>query len=152
MSDTANQARGPFVGRYLPYLLAQAAERTTLPLHRILKQKGIRESEWRVLATLFDAEAGMGVSELARHVLVPQSTLSRRLDRMEGRGLVERNARAGDRRSTAVTLSARGRETARALMALALERERIDAAGLGTADLETLKGLLARLLSGSETT
>jgi hypothetical protein len=37
-------------------------------------------------------------------------------------------------------------------MALALERERIDAAGLGRADLETLKGLLARLLSGSETT
>jgi DNA-binding MarR family transcriptional regulator len=65
---------------------------------------------------------------------------------------VERNARAGDRRSTAVTLSARGRETARALMALALERERIDTACLGKADLDTLKGLLARLLTRSETT
>ena len=75
-------ASRPFVRQYLPYLLAQAAERTTLPLHRVLKQQGIRESEWRVLATLFDAGDGMGVSELARHVLVPQSTLSRRLDRM----------------------------------------------------------------------
>lgn len=149
MSDRADQRRGPFVGHYLPYLLAQAAEHTTLPFHRMLKQKGVRESEWRVLATLFDTEAGMGVSELARHVLVPQSTLSRRLDRMEERGLVQREARAADRRSVAVTLSSRGRKTAQGLMALALERERIDAAGLDDADLATLKALLARLLNGT---
>lgn len=144
-------ASRPFVRQYLPYLLAQAAERTTLPLHRLLKQQGIRESEWRVLATLFDAKGGMGVSELARHELVPQSTLSRRLDRMAERGLVERVAREGDRRSVAVILSGTGRKMAGRLMAVALERERLDTAGLGPRDLQTLKRLLGRLLDAGET-
>lgn len=148
MANRSSRPR-PFVRRYLPYLLAQAAERTSLPLHRDLKERGIRESEWRVLATLFDAEAGMGVSELARHVLVPQSTLSRRLDRMEEAGLVQRRARPGDRRGVSLTLTGMGRATAMSLMALALERERSDTAALDAGEVEALKTLLGRLLEDS---
>lgn len=149
MSQSGRGGTNPFVARYLPYLLAQAAERLTLPLHGILKARGFRESEWRVLATLFDADAGMGVSELADHVLVPQSTLSRRLDRMVEKGLVDRRARDGDRRSVTVTLTDKGRSTARNLMILALAQEEEDTVGLDAKEVETLKRLLGRL-AGTE--
>ncbi len=137
-----------FVKSYLPYLLAQAAERTSLPFHKILKNMGIKESEWRVLGTLYDAADGMGVTQLSRHVLVPQPTLSRRLDHMENRGLVTRVTGNTDRRKVALTLTSEGRETAEKLIAAALAREDVDTAGLNSEELQELKRLLVNLVAG----
>ncbi len=135
-----------FVETYLPYLLAQAAQRTSLPFHKILKSMGIKESEWRVLGTLYDAANGMGVTQLSRHVLVPQPTLSRRLDHMESRGLVTRLAGAHDRRKVALTLTAKGRETAKTLIDAALAHEKVDTANLNGYELQELKRLLTGLV------
>lgn len=135
-----------FVENYLPYLLAQAAEKTSLPFHRTLKQQAIKESEWRVLSTLYDAEQGMSISRLAGHVLVPQSTLSRRLDGMEMRNLVSRTADSADRRNVRLVLTRHGRDLARALIAAARDREDLDTSGLSADEIETLKSILQKLV------
>lgn len=64
-----------------------------------------------VLAELRDEpEARLRQVEIAERVLISDSGLSRLLDRMEAKGLVERVQCPGDRRSLHVALTADGRE------------------------------------------
>lgn len=138
----------PFFRSYMPYLLAQAAHHLSMPFHRELKARGIREMEWRVLATLYGS-GGKSVNEIAEEVLVPQSTLSRRLARMEQAGLVARRGDDSDRRVAIITLSDAGLQYATDLIAQASLAEKRDTAALSERERQTLRALLARLVAHS---
>jgi len=63
-----------------------------------------------VLAQLYDAgDDGLRMQELQERSLFTRSGLTRLVDRMEGAGLVRREAVAGDRRGVRVVLTAEGR-------------------------------------------
>jgi DNA-binding MarR family transcriptional regulator len=59
-------------------------------------------------------------TDLSRHLGVSPSTLTRNLDRLEDRGLVERSVDANDRRATRISLTATGRKAAAAAEATEL--------------------------------
>ncbi len=134
--------RARFVDNYLPYLLMQAAYRMGAGFHRILKDAGVRESEWRVLASLSHSD-GMRMSELERHVLIEQSTLSRTIGRMEQKSLVLRKADPTDGRAQLLALSPEGQTVSDALIAAARAQEDADLAHLA----EDQRILLANTLS-----
>lgn len=78
-----------------------------------------------VLAQLYDAgDDGLRMQELQERSLFTRSGLTRLVDRMEGAGLVRREAVAGDRRGVRVVLTADGRN--RYAAALLRHREVIE--------------------------
>ncbi|NGY64479.1 MarR family transcriptional regulator [Lentzea sp. NEAU-D13] len=69
--------------------------------------------EYDVLYTLSKCDSPLRMSELNRHVLLSQPALSRMVDRLVDRGLVERCQDPGDRRGVRLSLTPAGREIQR---------------------------------------
>ncbi|MEU7482014.1 MarR family transcriptional regulator [Lentzea sp. NPDC042327] len=71
--------------------------------------------EYDVLYTLSKCDGPLRMSELNRHVLLSQPALSRMVDRLVDRGLVDRCPDPGDRRGVRLSLTPAGRETQQAI-------------------------------------
>lgn len=103
--------------------------------------------EYDVLYALSKAHGPVRLTDLHRRVLLSQPALSRLVDRLVARGLVERCDDPGDRRAVRITLTARGRERQRevglahARDVTAAMTERVD-----DADLEELMRICRTLL------
>jgi DNA-binding MarR family transcriptional regulator len=104
--------------------------------------------EYDVLYTLSKCSKPVRLSELNRHVLLSQPALSRMVDRLVERGLVERKADPADARGLHLSLTAAGRATQRDLgrrhgrtVAQVLSAE------LSPAELRQLEALCLRLAS-----
>ena len=89
---------------------------------RLIRQFGAEDvwqdlsmREYDVLYTLAKCPGPVRIGELHRHVLLSQPALSRLVDRLVERGLVERCADPADRRGVRLSLTAAGRERQRAV-------------------------------------
>ncbi|MFI2435453.1 MarR family winged helix-turn-helix transcriptional regulator [Streptomyces sp. NPDC018693] len=86
--------------------------RTQCELDRALHQHGLCGSDFEVLDVLAEGGgdcAGYRVQEIAEHIHLSQSALSRLVARLEKDGLVERRMCAEDRRGVRVALTGKGR-------------------------------------------
>jgi DNA-binding MarR family transcriptional regulator len=108
--------------------------------------------EYGVLYALSTAGNGLRMSDLCDDVLLTQAGISRLVDRLEKRGLVERGDDPDDARARRIRLTARGVEEQRRLghaharhVATAMTR------ALAPAQLETLTALSRALLTASRT-
>ena len=137
------QAR--FVDGYLLYLLAAASERASAQFHALVKRKGLKVAEWRVLACLFDND-GLMITELAGFALMEQSRMTRIIDRMDERGLVRRAADKADKRRVRVHLTDLGRERAAELVQLARQHEESLLSALAETDAARIKPVLQEML------
>lgn len=72
--------------------------------------EGLSMREYDVLYTLSKCPAPQRIGELSRHVLLSQPALSRLVDRLVGRGLVERCPDPADGRGIRLSLTAAGRD------------------------------------------
>jgi DNA-binding MarR family transcriptional regulator len=70
----------------------------------------ISMKEYDVLYTLSKCPAPISLTELNRHVLLSQPAMSRMVDRLAGRGLIDRCADPADRRGVRLSLTPAGRE------------------------------------------
>lgn len=92
--------------------LHRLADRLREELHAVYREHGLGEGDFDVLASLrrtgepFELPAG----ELARHTMVTTGAMTKRIDRLEGAGLVTRRPDASDGRGRRIALTARGRE------------------------------------------
>ncbi|MBM6401043.1 MarR family winged helix-turn-helix transcriptional regulator [Phycicoccus sonneratiae] len=119
----------------------------TPELTAVYAEFGLGEGEFDVLATLrrHGEPFTLTPGELSERTMVTSGAVSKRLDRLEARGLVARHASAADGRSRPVTLTAAGRELIdRAMTAHAANEARL-LAGLPGRDRDTLARLLGRL-------
>lgn len=108
--------------------------------------------EFDVLAALRRAGTPheLSPSALAAATLVTSGTMTTRLDRLSGRGLVERRPDPADRRGVIVRLTDGGAEKVDAALADLLARERGLLEVLGAGEGEQLASLLRRLLAAFE--
>lgn len=84
--------------------------------------------------------------QLIRETLVTSGTMTNRVDRLVGRGLVERHPSTTDRRGVLVGLTDEGLRVVDAAMSDLIDRERELLTGLGATDQEQVAAQLRRLL------
>lgn len=111
--------------------------------------------EYDVLYTLAKASRPLRIAELNRSVLLSQPALSRLVDRLVGRGLVERTADPADGRGVRLELTATGCERQRRIggrHAIGVARAVGALSDAELEQLETLCGKLAAGVSEDETT
>jgi DNA-binding MarR family transcriptional regulator len=79
---------------------------------RAVQEEGLTTQQWAVMGALSrpGAKGGMGVTELARYLLVSRQNLSGVLKRMEAAGYIQIRAAVQDRRSRIVKITSHGRD------------------------------------------
>ena len=104
--------------------------------------------EYLVLAALRRAGPPyqMNPTSLFNSVILSSGAMTKRLDRLEEMGLVERQPDPNDRRGRLVVLTERGRELVDAAVADHLENEQALLGALDAGEREKLAGLLRKLL------
>jgi DNA-binding MarR family transcriptional regulator len=108
--------------------------------------------EYDVLYTLSKCPDPIRLSELNRHVLLSQPALSRLVERLAERGLVERHADPADGRGVRLSLTAAGRTTQRAIgRRHARSVTQAMTAGLTRAEMAQLEMICRKLACASDT-
>jgi DNA-binding MarR family transcriptional regulator len=102
--------------------------------------------EYDVLYTLSKCREPVRISDLHRHVLLSQPALSRLLDRLAGRGLIERRPDPLDGRGVRLSLTGAGRERQREIgRRHARSVARAMTAGLSPAEIRQLETICLKL-------
>jgi DNA-binding MarR family transcriptional regulator len=102
--------------------------------------------EYDVLYTLSKCAEPLRFSELNRHVLLSQPALSRLVDRLAERGIVERQSDPADGRGVRLSLTAVGRDLQRQVgRRHARSVARALAAGLSPVELRQLEAICLKL-------
>lgn len=133
-----------FVGSYLGYLLAQAGLKVNEEFHQYIKSQGVAVLTWRILASI--QHEPTSVNELAKRVLVNQSTLSKALDRLERDELVVRTRDATQHRRVNVSIAPKGQEIVDGLIPIAKEYEERAFEHMPTGERKKLKLVLQQLI------
>ena len=136
------------ISEYLAYLLASANRRMHLGLAQSISAEEVTEEQWRILQVLSD-EQGRSMGDLAALVLMNHPALTKNIDRLVGRSLVQRAADVQDSRKVLVYISDLGLETVARL------RKSVDAhhgaveGAMGPRKVEQLKKLLKQFIEES---
>jgi len=134
--------------------LANNAWEALLSAHAVLMKQFAAEDNWAdvsmreydVLYTLSKCPEPVRMSELNRHVLLSQPALSRLVDRLAERGLVERCADPADGRGVRLSLTEAGRGVQRQVgRRHARGVARAMTAGLDPAELRQLEAICRKL-------
>lgn len=130
--------------QFLPYLLNRVMGRMNQLLAERLKRHGISFQEWRVLLVLAN-KGPRTIRTLSEDTIIPHSTLSRMLDRMQRDGLVVRAVSETDARTVTVAVTGAGAELFAAIRhhGLAVLGEATD--GLSEEAVETMHCLVSRM-------
>jgi DNA-binding MarR family transcriptional regulator len=105
---------------YLAFLLASAARRMRAGISQSIGDDEFTEEHWRILHVLSD-EQGRSMGELAERVLLNGPALTKNIDKLVSRGVVQRAADPADSRRVLVFISDLG------LDVVARLGERVDA-------------------------
>ncbi|MEU8347458.1 MarR family transcriptional regulator [Spirillospora sp. NPDC048832] len=126
------------------FRVTDAADQRLRPL---FAAAGLGNGDFDVLAALRRSGPPYALSagELSRTVLVTTGAITKRVDRLEARGLVSRTVAEHDSRGRLVTLTAEGVALTDELLAAHLDNQRRLLAGLTEPERERLAELLQRL-------
>lgn len=133
---------------YLAFLLASAHRQMRMGLSQSIGDDEITEEHWRILHVLSD-EQGRSMGELAELVLLNGPALTKNIDKLVSRGVVQRAADAQDNRKVLVFISDLG------LDVVARLKDRVDAhhssieEALGPRRTSQLKRLLESFIAES---
>jgi DNA-binding MarR family transcriptional regulator len=129
--------------------ISRLARHLDLARRRAFTAHGIESWEFDVLAALRRAGAPYELSpgRLVRETLVTSGTMTNRVDRLAGRGLVERLPDPRDRRGVLVRLTPEGKATVDGAFTALLAAERALLADLPARERTRLAGLLRTLLA-----
>ena len=136
------------ISQYLSYLLASANRHMRIGLTSSIGDDEFSEEHWRILQVLSD-EQGRSMGELAERVLMNGPALTKNIDKLVSRGVVQRAADGVDNRKVLVFISDLGLETVARL------KRRVDAhhnsleEALGPRKTSQLKKLLESFIAES---
>jgi DNA-binding MarR family transcriptional regulator len=129
---------------HLFFHFSQILARRTRALNARLRPYGLDYTRWRVLAVLQE-HSGATMGRLSDLTSVDRTTLTRTLGLMEKAGLVARRERASDRRSIAISLTAKGRRLFARILPLALLETDRALTGFSPAEIGALRDRLKRM-------
>jgi DNA-binding MarR family transcriptional regulator len=136
------------LSQYLAYLLASAHRQMKIGIAQSIADEEVNEEHWRILQVIAD-EQGHSMGELAEKVLLNNPALTKNIDKLVSRGLVQRAQDERDSRKVLVYISDRGLEmVARLKMSVDAHHGAIEGA-LGPRRTVQLKRLLERFIQES---
>ena len=130
---------------FAPYLMNRIVSRLNQRMTEELRQRGLTFQHWRVLLILANRRRRT-VNALADDTVIPQSTLSRLLMRMEKGGFVRRLPHGNDSRLVEAEITDKGRATFAEILPFADACWAEVTATLDATDQQTLSGLLRRMM------
>jgi DNA-binding MarR family transcriptional regulator len=134
------------ISEYLSFLLASANRQMRIGLTQSIGDEEFTEEHWRILQVLSD-EQGRTMGELAERVLMNGPALTKNIDKLVSRGVVQRANDRNDNRKVLVFISDLGLETVARL------KQRVDAhhvsleLALGSRKTSQLKRLLENFIA-----
>jgi DNA-binding MarR family transcriptional regulator len=127
--------------------LARARGHIDAELDRVFAAHGLRAPSFAVLVTLARLDdRGVTQRRLMEELGLTSGTMSVRIDRLEAEGLVDRRVDPASARNTLISLTDRGRELFETVVPAHLRNERRLLSALSPDELDTLAGLLRKLL------
>lgn len=136
------------LSEYLAYLLASANRRMHIGLAQSIAAEEVTEEQWRILQVLSD-EQGRSMGDLAELVLMNHPALTKNIDRLVSRNLVQRAADAQDNRKVLVYISDLGLEVVSRLKISVDAHHGALEEAMGPRKVEQLKKLLKRFIEES---
>jgi homoprotocatechuate degradation regulator HpaR len=135
--------------RSLPMSLLRAREAVMKKFIPSLQEHGLSTQQWRSIRALVQ-EDGLEISTLANrcHLLLP--SMSRIIQNLEARDLIERRSVKADQRRNAIFLTDAGRELFKEIEPKSAERYEFITHQFGEDKLEQLYGLLQDLVVSLE--
>jgi DNA-binding MarR family transcriptional regulator len=126
--------------------LHRLADLLDVELRRLFAEEGLGDGDFDVLVTLrrHGAPYELTPSELGASTMVTSSAVTKRIDRLEQRGLVTRTVSSSDARSRRIRLTEDGLVLVDGLMGRHVANEQRLVAGLTPAEQAQLAGLLRR--------
>ncbi|EEA01623.1 transcriptional regulator, MarR family [Burkholderia sp. H160] len=115
-------------------------------IDRKLAASKLSAIQWGILKALFDERARTPTA-LCRILLADGSIMTRKLDSLEKRGLIERIRSTSDRRSVELALTANGRQLLRETLPLIVETSNRQLRGFAVDEVETVRNLLDRMIA-----
>ena len=146
-SDDAFPMRG--FSRSLPMQLLKAREAVMQRFRPMLHQHGVTEQQWRVIRALMEPEA-TEIGALAASCCVLPASLTRIVDTLEEKGLVERRAHSGDQRRVVVGITPSGRRLFHAVAPHSEANYREIAALVGADRMDSLYAMLEDFIARLE--
>lgn len=130
---------------FLPYLLNQAAEASSLTFEKVYKAKyGMLRTEWRVLFHL-GLYGQMTASDIGTRAKMHKTKISRAVHRLTERRMVTRDRDTEDRRVEHLTLTKAGRAAYEDLSGTAERYEATLTKGMTAAEIRALRSALIKL-------
>ena len=129
---------------HLFFYFSQILARRTRAINARLRPHGVDYTRWRVLAVLQE-HSGATMGRLADLTSVDRTTLTRTLGLMEKAGLVTRRERKNDRRSLAISLTAKGRRMFARILPLTLAETDRAVTGFSSEEIGSLRDRLRRM-------
>ena len=129
----------------VPYLMVRVSGMMNRQLELALRPLKVSFQHWRILAVLAEIN-GSSITDLSDYAVVPHSSLSRLLSRMEADGYVRRQTDAQDARTVRVYTTTLGEDMYRRILPMAVAVRESAMAGMSTAQKTSLLGSLNHML------
>jgi homoprotocatechuate degradation regulator HpaR len=131
--------------RSLPMALLKAREAVMKKFSPALKEHGLSPQQWRVIRVLVE-EQTLDVTEISERCALLMPSLSRILQNLQRRGLIDRVTARDDQRRSLVSITAKGRKLFRTLSPINEARYAYITERFGYGKLELLYELLDELV------
>jgi len=130
------------------YLMKRILNCMSSEVDQALEASGLTHAQWMPLVKLHLGHASTA-AELARECTLDAGAMTRMLDRLEAKGLVERVRSSQDRRVVKLELTDEGRAAASQIPPVLCSVQNAFLQPLSIAEWEQLKGLLRRVLDNA---
>ena len=121
----------------------------TQRVDRELAEIGLSDAQWKPLFMLVQERAST-VAELARECAMDPGSMTRLLDRLEAKGLLQRVRSTDDRRVVRLEITPAGREAVASVPEVLARIGNAHLAGFSREEWQTLKSLLRRMVNNAE--
>jgi DNA-binding MarR family transcriptional regulator len=131
------------------YLMRICTNRLLLQMEALFHDQELTFSQWTTLVALHDGRI-TSAGDLAHNICHDAGSLTRLIDEMVRRGLVDRDRSESDRRVVTLALTARGRTLVEAQAPKVMDFWNRLLCGFSHAEIDTLIELLTRLVIAAE--
>ena len=128
-----------------PHLIQEVIRTYQVLIAEIARRTGMKSSRFALMRLLADADADVGVMELARQLGVNAAAVTRQVQELESERLIRRRADPDDGRRTYIRLSPKGRKLMDQLLECSHEFERLLSSALTAEEMASTAMALNKL-------